>query len=141
MEYLESGESIKEQLREKAARRKEEFQEEARSLSTRAEKALTNGLIIAGALAVTYWVFTSIRSGKKKSKKRKQTATAVSGTAASVDYSGEEDASASNGSPGMLAGVGNVLLTQASLFLLDIAKDKLREYLVQKKQEQPDENS
>jgi hypothetical protein len=40
----------------------------------------------------------------------------------------------------MLAGVGNALLTQASLFLLDLAKDKLRDYLAQRKQE-PDENS
>jgi hypothetical protein len=139
MEYLESGESVKEQLREKAARRKEQFQEEARSLSTRAEKVLTNGLIIAGALAVTYWVFSSIRSGKKKRKKRMKEAAAS--TPASVEYAGEEEATSSNGAPGMLAGVGNVLLTQASLFLLDLAKDKLRDYLTQRKQEQPDENS
>jgi hypothetical protein len=139
MEYLESGESVKEQLREKAARRKEQFQEEARSLSTRAEKVLTNGLIIAGALAVTYWVFSSIRSGKKKRKKRMKEAAAS--TPASVEYAGEEEGTSSNGAPGMLAGVGNVLLTQASLFLLDLAKDKLRDYLTQRKQEQPDENS
>ncbi len=138
MEFLDSGDSVKEQLRERAAQKRQQFQEEARSLTSQAEKVLTNGLMIAGALAITYWVFTAFSGGQKKKKKQTKTkATAL----ADVELEEGENSEPLTESPGVLAGVGSALATQAGLFLLDIAKDRLRDYLAKRGQEKTDENT
>jgi hypothetical protein len=89
---------------------------------------LKNALIIGGALALTYVVVNQLSSTKAKKKKTKK--------AKSADVEIIED---DDESPSILSQMGDKLVNTATLFLLDLAKEKLSDYLQNKKEK--DENS
>lgn len=131
MELLESQDPEKRKLIEATDRHKRELQKEIKSISERSESAMKNALIIGGALAITYLLVSQLGSSKKKSKKvkaRKEEEDEVSEVEVLTDAA-----------PSFLSQIGERIVSQATVVLLDIAKEKLAEYLSNRQSK--DENS
>ena len=128
MELLESQDPEKKRLIETSLRHKHEMEREVKDLSDRSEKMLKNALIIGGALALTYVVVNQLSSRKVKKKKVKPA------KASTVEVEEEQEYE-----PSMLSQMGDKLINTATLFLLDLAKEKLNDYLQTRKSK--DENS
>lgn len=125
---LGNTDDIKMDLLKRSAKHREELENEVRMLSARTESILTNALIIGGTLAASYFIvrqFTG-RSGKtaKVKKSRAKTLTVLPAAAAPVETVQEVD-----DSPGIVSQIGTALASQATVFLLGLAKEKLAEYL------------
>lgn len=123
MELLERQDPEKKRLIESSERHKYEMEREVKDISDRSEKMLKNALIIGGALALTYLVVNQLSSTKVKKKKAKKARGAEVET-----VEDEEDES-----PSVLSQMGDKFVNTATLFLLDMAKEKLSEYLQSKK--------
>lgn len=129
MELLETQDPEKKKLIESSLRHKYEMEREVKEISDRSEKMLKNALIIGGALALTYVVVNQLSSTKVKKKKTKKT----------KDSGAELIEEEEDESPSVLSQMGDKLVSTATLFLLDLAKEKLSDYLQNKKSK--DENS
>jgi hypothetical protein len=140
MELLEGQDPDKKRLIETSERHKRALEKEVNQLGAKTEKMVTNALIIGGSLALTYIVVSSLSSAKKKKRKKKAKA-----AKAQVEETsdGEEDAMAeeeeSTIAPTIISMVGSRLINTVTFMLLDIAKEKLFDYL--KSRKQGDENS
>jgi hypothetical protein len=128
MELLESQDPEKKRLIEASQRHKHEMEREVKDISDRSEKTLKNALIIGGTLALTYVVVNQLSSRKVKKKKRKPAKIST------VEVEEEQEHE-----PSMLSAMGDKLVNTATLFLLDLAKEKLNDYLQNSKSK--DENS
>jgi hypothetical protein len=124
MELLESDDA-KSVLLKKSAMHKKELEDEVRLLSENTEKIVTNALIIGGTLAVTYFL---VRKFTKKSKAGKR---AKVKKIKLVNDSGESTVTtaAEKSDPGIMSQIGSALAAQATVFLLDLAKEKLSTFL------------
>jgi putative copper export protein len=111
----------KKRLLRKAAAHREELETEFEELTRRTEKILTHALIIGGAIALSYLLVRQFAGGKprKKSKQQKE-------ETPPVQQPEEKSAFAD-----FLTQAGTVLASQAAVFLLSIAKEKLLTYLRQ----------
>jgi hypothetical protein len=113
-------------LVETSERHKLELTNELNGIGIKSDKLLTNALIIGGSLAFTYLLVSQLTSEVKKSKKSKaQKAQSADGFEIEEE---EEEAT-------LFSQLGAKLVDQATLFLLDIAKEKLSEYIQSKKRE------
>lgn len=119
MELLDTDDPIKSELLMKTARHREDLEEETRALAERTEKIITNAVVIGGALALTYFLYTQLSGSKKKKVKKKEREVETK------DEEAEETSSASN----ILSQVGTALVSQGGVLLLALAKEKLTEYL------------
>jgi hypothetical protein len=124
MELLETND-FKRELVKKSEKHREELQNEVRLVSEKTEKIITNALIIGGALAVTYFLLSQFSGGKSKSKQKVRKIKLVK-EAEDDDIVQVAEAPAA---PGVLSQIGTALASQASVILLDLAKEKLGEYL------------
>lgn len=136
MEILESQDPEKKRLIEASERHKRALEKEVTDLSDKTEKVLTNALIIGGALALSYIVVrqfsSSSKKKKKKHKKGKKVTASVLPVSTDVDDEEEEDDSA----PSMLSTIGSQIANQATAILIDMARQKLLEYLESRKKEE-----
>jgi hypothetical protein len=123
MELLESND-FKRELVKKSEKHREELQNEVRLVSEKTEKIITNALIIGGALAVTYFLLSQFSGGKSKPKQKVKKIKLVKEAEDDVVEVVEAPAT-----PGVLSHIGTALASQASVILLDLAKEKLAEYL------------
>ncbi len=136
MELLETQDPEKKRLIETSDRHKHEIEKEVKELSDKTERIVKNALIIGGTLAVTYFLVNSLSSSRKKRKAKSKINRAV---ATESDDSESDVAGTSFAAPSILSQLGERFATQATAVLLGIAKDKLSEYLSNRKQK--DENS
>lgn len=123
MELLDTDDPIKSELLMKTARHREDLEEETRAMAERTEKIITNAIVIGGALALTYFLYTQLSGSKKKKvKKRKE---------AEVEVEDEEEVEETSASSAgnILSQVGTALVSQGGVLLLALAKEKLTEYL------------
>lgn len=127
MELLESNDP-KSELLKKSARHRQELEDEVKLISERTEKIITNALIIGGALALTYFAVRQFSGSKKKPKHKVKKLKVVREDNDEVEES-ETDASFA---PGIVSQIGSAIASQASVFLLNLAKEKLAEYLESK---------
>jgi len=125
MELLESND-LKSELLKKSAMHREGLQDEVKMISERTEKVLTNALIIGGTLAASYFLMRAF-SGSSKSKRKSKKVKIVHAAAAPSTETDDEGAESS--APGFVSQIGTALASQAGVFLLTIAKEKLMEYL------------
>lgn len=125
MELLETQDPEKKRLIETSDRHKRALEKEVNELSKKTERMVTNALIIGGSLALTYFLVSSL-SGKKKKRKHKAVQAQTEGTVMAETEEEVEE-------PSVLGQLGTKVLNQATLMLLDIAKDKLFEYLESRK--------
>ena len=129
MELLETQNPEKRRLIETSERHKRELEMEMKGVSDKAERAISNALIIGGSLALTYFVVSQLTKSKSKTKSKK---------IRSNDLPTEEpEAFKLDTGPSLVSQIGEKLISQASIILLDLAKEKLSEYLTKRK----DENS
>jgi len=87
---------------------------------------IINGLIIAGALTLTYFLVSgfSRSDDKKRSKTRK-----VKLAEGESESDAEEEEVSQHEAPGIVAQIGSVLAAQATGLLLSIAREKIVEFL------------
>ncbi|HEY8937714.1 MAG TPA: hypothetical protein VIM65_20950 [Cyclobacteriaceae bacterium] len=123
MELLESGDP-KSQLLKKAAMQRGALEEEAKLISDRTQKVIVNALVIGGALAASYFLVRQFSGSKKKSKSKPSKIKLVSSREAD-DVEEETEVKV----PGVVAQIGTALASQATVFLLTLAKEKLAEYM------------
>jgi len=128
MELLETQDPERKKLIETSQRHRQEMERELKDISEKTEKVLKNTLIIGGALALTYIVISQLSSSKGTKKKKKKGHTESLSSDEPVDEN-----------PSMLSKMGDKAMSMATLFLLDLAKEKLSEYLQHRKSN--DENS
>jgi mannose/fructose/N-acetylgalactosamine-specific phosphotransferase system component IIC len=126
MELLEKDDPIKSQLLEKSAHYRDELEQDVKLISERTQRILTTALVVGGALALTYLAvrqFGGSKSGKKKLRTKKIKLI----NAAAADDDDEETVVAS--APSIVTQIGTALASQATMFLLQLAKEKLNDYL------------
>ncbi len=121
MELLDTDDPIKGELLMKTARHREELEQETRAIADRTEKIITNAIVIGGALALTYFLYTQISGSKKKKSKKKEDSAAEGET----EHERDTPSVASN----IISEVGSALVAQGGALLLTLAKEKLTEYL------------
>ena len=119
----------KNKLQLKSALQREALEEEAKLISARTEKVLTNALIIGGALAATYFLVRQFSGSKPKRRRHSKKIKLISSPA---EETSEDDEP--NNMPGIVTQLGTALASQATAFLLDLAKEKLSEYLQTQKE-------
>jgi len=128
MELLETQDPEKRKLLETSSRHRQEMEREIKDISQKTEKVLKNTLIIGGALALTYIVVSQLSSSKsKKRKSRKEKEVESSPDEEPIDQS-----------PSLLSKMGDKALNMATVLLLDLAKEKLSEYLQHRKSKNED---
>jgi hypothetical protein len=120
---FETDDPVKSKLLSKSARYREELEDEAKEITDRTEKLIKNALIIGGSLALAYFTYKQF-SGTKRRKVKVKRAKPV---AAAVEV--EEEVEEASSQPNVLSNIGTALVSQASVFLLSLAKEKLAEYL------------
>ena len=129
MELLETQDPEKKKLIETSDRHKRELEKEVKAISDKTEQTLKNVLVIGGALALTYFTVSQLtknRAGRKKANKTKV-------------ETGEEEVIASEPSvPSFISQIGDRVISQGTLILLDLAKDMLMEYLESRKKKNED---
>jgi ABC-type microcin C transport system duplicated ATPase subunit YejF len=123
MELLETNED-KDLLVKQTEKYKQQLNDEFNSITQNTEKIVTNVLIIGGTLAVTYIVARMFFRGGSKRKARKK----VKELKEDVEH-GLGVASQKDSEPGMVSQIGSALAAQATVFLLNLAKDKLSAYM------------
>lgn len=138
MELLESDDP-KSRLLKKSILQRNALGEEAKLISERTEKVITNALIIGGALAATYFVISQFSGGSKK-KKRKTRKIKVVAAAAPPQHLAEDEEEIQPHIPGVVTQIGTALASQATAFLLTLAKEKLTEYLERQMQKKTDDH-
>jgi hypothetical protein len=134
MELLETQDPDKKKLIEASDRHKRALEKELSDLTQKTDRALKNALIIGGSLALTFLVISAL--SKKRKKKKKKLALEASAQAGLTPEATEE---AEEEGPSILSTVGTQLLNQASVIVLDLARQKLKEYLATRNT--TDENS
>jgi hypothetical protein len=127
MELLDNDDDLKRDLLRKSAKHREEIEGEVKLITENTEKVIVNALIIGGSLALTYFLVRQLSgTSRKKTKGRRKSIKLVHAEAPAV-MEGENIEEPS--SLGVIGQVGGALATQASMFLLNLAKEKLVEYL------------
>ena len=121
---LGTDDPVKGQLLKKSAMHRDQLEEEVKLISDKTQQALTNAIIIGGALALTYVLVTGFSSSPKRKKKKPAKIQLVQDGSREAETVDEEPEG-----PGVMAQIGSALASQATVFLLAFAKEKLTEYL------------
>lgn len=137
MELMETDDPVKAGLLKKSSRYREDLEDEAKVLTERTEKIVTNALIIGGSLALTYFLYKQFAGNNKKSKPKTKKVKVAEATPETVEVEVEE----TSGPGKVLSQIGTALVSQASVFLLSMAKEKLSEYLQAQAQKKSNEHS
>ena len=137
---LETDDPIKSSLLKKTSQYREDLEDEAKTISDRTEKILTNALIIGGSLALTYFAYKQFSGGSKSKRKSKVKKIKMVG-ASPAEIEEEAEAEETSGTSKIITQIGTALVSQASVFLLTLAKEKLAEYLQAQDQKKKNEHS
>jgi hypothetical protein len=123
-------------LLQKASQQRDELAGDVQQLTDRTHTIITNALLVGGALALTYLLVKGFSgSGKKKSKTKPSTRKVA------ADPIDDEDDYTVSPVTDALTKIGAAIATQASMVLLNLAKEKLLEYLEERVQQKSDEHS
>ncbi len=122
---LPEPDDLKRELLKKSARLKSELEDEVKEISDRTQKIITNALIIGGTLAVTYFLVRQFSGSKAKTKTKKANVTSENITEEDED----EEATQPSGISTVVSQIGTGLMSQASVLLINLAKEKLSEYM------------
>lgn len=125
------------QLLKRSAHHRELLEEEVKHITERSEKIITNALVIGGALALTYFLVSSLSGATAKKKPRSRKIKLVETKEGEAVPAMEDDESEQ---AGVVSQIGAVLVAQATGFLLSIAREKLVEYLQSQGEKKADTN-
>lgn len=123
---FETDDPVKGQLLQKSAHHREMLEEEVKLISERTEKILTNALVIGGALAITYFLFTRLSGSGDKGKSRNKKIKLAQNE---VENETTHDSEVEHKEAGVISQIGSALVAQASGYLLSIAREKLAGFL------------
>jgi len=130
MKTLETDDPIKSQLLQKASLQREELADDVKAISERTEKMLINALIVGGVLGLTYLAVRGFSGRKAKRKRRVKAIIKAEKSAPAIDASEEGNyESPPSVVAAMMSQIGSAIATQATVILLDLAKEKLAEFL------------
>jgi hypothetical protein len=132
MELLESQDPEKRRLIEASDKHKRDLEKQVFDLGSDTQKLITNALIIGGVLAASYFVVRQFSSSGSRKKRKKTKVTLVQ---PKVSKEEDEDDVEYESSPGLMADIGMKLANQATVILVDLARQKLMEYLESRKKE------
>jgi len=124
MELLESNDP-KMELLKKSAKHRQDLEDEVRLISAKTERIITNALIIGGTLAAAYVLMRQFSAPTRKRKVKSQKLKVVQAAPEAVEVDDDETAYA----PGIVSQVGQAIASQATVFLLTLAKEKLSDFL------------
>lgn len=124
--HPESDNPDKGRLLQQSAHHRELLEEEVKKISEKSEKLITNALMIAGALALTYFVVSSFSGSSEKKKTKTRKIKLVEGKEAA---DAEVQTASVHEEPGIVSQIGAVIAAQATGLLLSIAREKLVEFL------------
>jgi hypothetical protein len=125
MELLDTDDEMKRDLLRKSAHHRDELESEVKLITENTQKIVTNALIIGGSLALTYIL---VRQFTKAPKRKHRVQAAKIKLVKDEPMSNIEEYEAS-ASPGVFSQIGAAVAGQASMFLLNLAKEKLNEFL------------
>ena len=134
MELLETQDPEKKKLLETSERHRRELEKGVQDISQRTERVLTNALIVGGVLALSYFAVSQFSKSKSKKKKHKKEGV-PSNSDGKVDTI--ETEVAVDTSPSLLSEIGTKVINQATLILIELAKERLMEYLQSRKKNDP----
>jgi len=117
----------KEELLKKSERHRQELKDEVRMISEQTEKIVINALIIGGTLATAYFLMRQF-SGSS-SKRKKKVATPKIKIVKATEGGEETETIEEPSAPGVVSQLGSAIASQATVFLLSLAKEKLMQYL------------
>jgi hypothetical protein len=126
MGMLGTDDPVKGQLLKKSALHREQLEEDVKIISESTEKIIINALVVGGALAATYFLVSRLSGSKSKQKK---TRAAKIKLVQGGPKDEESYAPAIPETPGMISQITTALASQATVFLLSLAKEKLVEFL------------
>ena len=127
MELLETQDPDRKRLLETSDHHKRAMEKQLNEMTKKTDQMLMNALIIGGSLAATYFIISTLSSKRKKKKKKiAEAAAAAAGESPVQAVEEEED---DDDEPTLLSKVGTRLIDQATVILLDLAKQKLAEYM------------
>ena len=130
-------EESKRALLRKSSLYKEQLEGEAKLLSDKAQKVLVNALVIGGALAVSYLAISQfLKSPKRKSKFKGKSIQLISAPQEETEHEPVQESKISR----MASEIGSAMASQATAFLLSIAREKLMEYLQSKTEKKAPNN-
>ena len=115
------------ELLKKSERHRQELKDEVRLISERTEHVITNALIIGGTLAAAYFLMRQFSSSSPKRKKKSSTPKIK--LVKADEPTNDIESTEATSEPGIVSQIGTALASQATVFLLGIAKEKLMEYL------------
>ncbi|HEY5826135.1 MAG TPA: hypothetical protein VIT44_17300 [Cyclobacteriaceae bacterium] len=140
MELLESQDPLKRKLIATSDRHKRELEKEVKEIGERTERTMKNVLIIGGSLALAYLVVNQISSSRKKKKKYK-IAKIPKLKVVNTNTEEAEDDEEEHDSTNIISVIGTQVMNQATAMLLELAKEKLTEFLASrmKSDESPNE--
>ena len=125
MELLETQDPDRKRLLETSDHHKRAMEKQLNEMTKKTDQMLMNALIIGGSLAATYFIISTLSSKRKKKKKKIAEAAAAAAGESPVQAVEEDD----DDEPTLLSKVGTRLIDQATVILLDLAKQKLAEYM------------
>ncbi|GIV36586.1 MAG: hypothetical protein KatS3mg032_0965 [Cyclobacteriaceae bacterium] len=128
--YTPAEDREKNRLLRKTAAHRQELESEFKEITRRTEKFITHALIIGGTVALTYLLVRQLAGDKSKKKTKNKESLPETG------QQGEEKSPFSE----ILTQLGTMLATQATVFLLNLAREKLSAYLHQNSNKQTDEH-
>jgi len=134
MELLETQDPEKKKLLETSERHRRELEKGVQDISQRTERVLTNALIVGGVLALSYFAVSQFSKSKSKKKKHKKEGV-PSNSDGKVDTI--ETEVAVDTSPSLLSEIGTKVINQATLILIELARERLMEYLQSRKKNDP----
>ncbi|MBL6449684.1 hypothetical protein JMN32_25465 [Fulvivirga sp. 29W222] len=109
-----SNKKRREELEQDSQRHKEAFEVELSEVIDKTKRIATSALVVGGSFALTYYLIKKLTS--KDSEKK-----------TNVDKNTESVTIQKN--PSLFSTVGNVILTEMAVFLLDLAKERLINYI------------
>lgn len=125
MEMEELNES-KRMLLRKSSQYRNGLEDDVKLLSEKTEKIVTNALIIGGALALSYVLVRQLSKSKSKGKSKVKKIKVVNAAPKEEEEEVYEQPSAVSR---VVSEIGHVITSQATSFLLAMAREKLMEYL------------
>lgn len=137
MEILETQDPEKKKLIETSDRHKRELEKDLTEVSERTNQVLKNALIIGGTLALSYLIISQFSTSSKKKRSKVRIKTVAPSANEEEEETNELAAGLENN---ILSQVGTKIINTATLVLLDLAKEKLAEFL-QSQKASKDENS
>jgi len=134
MELLETQDPEKKRLLETSERHRRELEKGVQDISQRTERVLTNALIVGGVLALSYFAVSQFSKSKSKKKKHKKEGVPSNGDGKVETIETEV---AVDTSPSLLSEIGTKVINQATLILIELARERLMEYLQSRKKNDP----